>query len=85
VTHDALKLPGLTKEQSDLVTEQLPVANPHMLYAEFSSHGYAVMEARADELRVDFVGVRSTLEPTSETFRLASFRVADGVPMVERA
>jgi alkaline phosphatase D len=85
ISHDALKLPGLTKEQSDLVTEQLPLANPHLKYAEFSTHGYAVMEARAEELRVDFVGVRSTREPTSETFKLASFRVADGVPVVERA
>jgi alkaline phosphatase D len=84
VTHNALNLLGLPQATSDLVTEQLPLLNPHLKYAEFSVHGYAVMEARPDELRVDFMGVRTITQPTSEVYRLASFRVPDGVPAVQR-
>ncbi len=84
VTHNALSLPGLSKEQSDLITANLPVTNPHLRFADFSTHGYVVMEARPDELRVDFVGVSSVVTPTAERVAVASFRVADGSPVVQR-
>lgn len=84
VTHNSLTLPGLTKEQSDVITNNLPVTNPHLRFADFSRHGYVVMEARADELRVDFKGVSSVTTPTAEPVAVASFRVASGTPEVQR-
>jgi len=58
--------------------------NPHMTYSNQSSKGYAVLEARADELRVEYRGVRTTQLPQSAPFTLARFRVPRGTAQVER-
>jgi phosphodiesterase/alkaline phosphatase D-like protein len=58
--------------------------NPHMVYSNQSSKGYAVLEARPDELRVEYRGVRTTQQPTSVPFTLARFRVPRGTAQVER-
>lgn len=58
--------------------------NPHMVYSNQSTKGYAVVEARPGELRVDYRGVRTTQQQTSTPFTLASFRVPRGAAQVER-
>jgi alkaline phosphatase D len=58
--------------------------NPHMAYSNQSSKGYAVLEARPDELRVEYRGVRTTQQPTSAPFTLARFRVPRGTAQVDR-
>lgn len=82
VTHDSLSLPGLDQASSDLVAERLPVANPHLKYANFGPHGYAVLEATAEALRVDFRVADTVLAPRAEVSTLASFEVASGDPRV---
>jgi alkaline phosphatase D len=57
--------------------------NPHMRYSNQSVKGYAVLEARPEELRVTYRGVRTTQADTSDAFDLARFRVPRGEPRVE--
>jgi alkaline phosphatase D len=82
ISHDALNATGRSPEEDALLTERIQQANPHLRYANFRHHGYAVLEARPDELRVDFRAVRSVREQRSDTFTLKSFRVAAGDPRV---
>ncbi|MBA3327124.1 MAG: alkaline phosphatase D family protein [Solirubrobacterales bacterium] len=84
VSHDGIEVVG-DEQQSALVTDRIVLSNPHLRYAKFGVRGYSVLEARPDELRVDFKGVRSVLAPTSETYLLKSFRVAAGTPRVRPA
>jgi len=57
--------------------------NPHIRYSNQSVKGYAVMEARPDELRVTYRGARTTQADTADVFDLARFRVQRGQPRVE--
>ena len=57
--------------------------NPHFAYANQSSKGYAVLEARPDELLVTYKGVGTTQQPTSPPVTLARFRVPRGRAEVE--
>ena len=57
--------------------------NPHYAYANLSVKGYGVLEARSDELRVEFKGVRTIRSRSSDAFSLARFRVRSGTPDVE--
>ena len=57
--------------------------NPHFVYANQSSKGYAVLEAKPDELLVTYKGVGTTQQPSSPPFTLARFRVPRGVAEVE--
>jgi alkaline phosphatase D len=68
-----------------LLTDRIQQVNPHIAYTDTERRGYAVAEARADELRVEFKSPRSILTPTSAIERLAAFRVAAGSTTVERA
>ncbi len=58
--------------------------NPHIIQANLVRRGYGVLEARPDELLVDFRAVGTTQEPTSPVDTLARFRVARGEARVER-
>ncbi len=84
ISHDALTLPNLNEQQSALVTERLPVANPHLKFAHFRNHGYVVMEAGPDSLEVTFRAVDTVKQPASNAFDLARFRVRSGVPVAEQ-
>jgi len=57
--------------------------NPHFTYANQSSKGYALLEAKPDELLVTYKGVGTTQTPTSAPFTLARFRVPRGAAEVE--
>jgi alkaline phosphatase D len=57
--------------------------NPHIKYSNQEFKGYGVLEARPDELRVDFKAVRSTKARRSSTFTLQRFRVRRDRPQVE--
>jgi alkaline phosphatase D len=56
--------------------------NPHIKYDEQLSRGYGVLEARADELLVEYRGVEAR-ERSTEARTVGRFRVARGVPRVE--
>lgn len=58
--------------------------NPHFVQADLARRGYGVLEARPDELLVDFRSVGTTQQPQSAVETLARFRVASGTPRVER-
>ena len=76
---------GLAANEADAQTLESGVAsnNPHIVYNEQLAKGYAVLEARPDELLVKFRGVRSIREPESEVFTLQEFRVPSGTADVE--
>ena len=57
--------------------------NPHFAYANQSSKGYAVLEAKPDELLVTYKGVGTTQAPASAPFTLARFRVPRGAAEVQ--
>jgi alkaline phosphatase D len=81
VSHDPLNLTG-EPQTSAALANRVMLANPHLVYAQFQYRGYAVLEARPDELLVDFKGVRGVDEPRSETFLARSFRVERGSTVV---
>jgi alkaline phosphatase D len=72
----------LTREQFAAVTTNVRITNPHIKYDEQVSRGYGLLEATADELRVDFRGVEAR-ERSTEVRTVGRFRVARGVPRVE--
>jgi alkaline phosphatase D len=80
ISHNALTLPGLSEEQSALVTENLPVVNPHLKFAHFRRHGYVVTEFGDERATFDFRVVDSVLEESSPVSTLARFEVLSGVP-----
>jgi alkaline phosphatase D len=57
--------------------------NPHFVYSNQSSKGYAVLEAKPNELLVTYKGVGTTQQPTSAPVTLARFRVPRGQAEVE--
>ncbi|HNN50154.1 MAG TPA: alkaline phosphatase D family protein [Pseudomonadota bacterium] len=58
-------------------------ANPHWSFVDLLTRGYAVVEARPDELLVTLRGVETTFEPQSDVFDVAVFRVAKGSKVIE--
>jgi alkaline phosphatase D len=66
------------------VTDRIQAINPHITYADTARRGYAVIEARPDELLVDFRYPETVFAPTSPVRTLASFKVASGSTTVER-
>ena len=61
----------------------LKANNPHYRYSNSEKRGYAVVEARRDELLVTFRSPASTETEESPVSDQASFRVATGTPEVE--
>ncbi len=59
--------------------------NPHIKFSNQSFKGYAVLEARPDELLVEYRAPRTVKSPSSSVFTLQGFRVENGVPRVEPA
>jgi len=57
--------------------------NPHIEFVDTDFKGYGVLEARKEELRVDYRAVRSIARPRSPAFTLQRFRVQSGRPNVE--
>ena len=72
----------LSKEQFLLVSNNLPLTNPHLKYQEQSSRGYGVLEASPSELKVTFKAV-DAMRRTSATRTIGRFRVQRGNPRVE--
>ena len=72
----------LTKEQTEAITTQINLTNPHLKYDEQESRGYGLVEATSDELRVEFRAVEAR-ERSTEARTIGSFRVASGEPRVE--
>jgi len=70
------------REQSTLLTNNLRVTNPHIKYTEQQSRGYGILEARQEELLVEFKGV-DAMNKGAPARSLGRFRVASGSPRVE--
>jgi phosphodiesterase/alkaline phosphatase D-like protein len=68
-----------------LVSDRIREPNPHITFVDTEHRGYAVVEARQDELRVDFRFPETVKTPTSPVRTLAAFKVAAGSTEVERA
>ncbi len=51
-------------------------SNPHLAYSEPARHGYAVIEAGPDELRVRLRAARTIYAPTSPTTTIATLGIA---------
>jgi alkaline phosphatase D len=58
-------------------------SNPHWKFVEFTRRGYGVLEARPEELRVDFRAPTTTTTPDAPVETLARFSVRRGRPEVE--
>ncbi len=56
---------------------------PHIRYSNQEFKGYGLLEARSDELRVEYRAVRSTKTRKSGVFTLQRFRVPLNRPRVE--
>ncbi len=72
----------LPPEQLTLISNNLPLVNPHLKYQEQQSRGYAVLHASPDELRVEYKAV-DALRRSSSTRSIGRFRVARGNPRVQ--
>jgi alkaline phosphatase D len=72
----------LTNEQNLLLTQQIRTVNPHLKYDEQLSRGFGLLEARPDELLVEFRAVDSQKQ-AAEARTIGRFRVASGTPRVE--
>ncbi len=72
------------RETAALLTDQAVYANnPHIRYSDQAFKGYGVLEARRDELRVEYRKAATTQKPRSRVSTLQRFRVETGVPRVE--
>jgi alkaline phosphatase D len=65
-------------------TDNVRGQNPHMAYADTKHRGYCVLTAGARELTAEFRAPRTALEPQSEVFTIARFRVPAGRQRVEQ-
>ena len=72
----------LTREQIVLLSNNLKTTNPHLRYTEQKSRGYGILEARRDELLVEFKGVDAKARG-AEARSIGRFRVPAGRPRVE--
>ena len=70
-------------DEAVVVTERVTTTNPHMAYTEQRRKGYGVLEARRDELLVEYKAVESVEMRPSPAFTLQRFRVARGSTAVE--
>ena len=62
----------------------IPANNPHLVFSNLKDHGYALVEATSDELKVDYRSPRTTQEKKSPARTLASFTVERGKPEVQQ-
>jgi alkaline phosphatase D len=59
-------------------------ADPHLTYAEWEHHGYAVVTADADKLVGEFKAVSDTKVPNGTASTLATFQVDSGTPKLHQ-
>ncbi len=62
----------------------LPVADPHIIYADFDRRGYGVLSLNREEARCDFRSPKTVMKKGSQIETIASFRVAAGSTNVEQ-
>ena len=72
----------LSREQLLLVSNNLPLVNPHLKYQEQASRGYGVLEASPTELKVTYKAVDSQRRG-SATRTIGRFLVRRGDPHVQ--
>ncbi|MEA2348329.1 MAG: alkaline phosphatase, partial [Thermoleophilaceae bacterium] len=58
----------------------IPVDNPHFVYSNLIRHGYGLVTANSDELRVDYRSPKTTQTKGSPVNTIASFTVERGTP-----
>ena len=74
---------GLPPDQLKLISNNLPVVNPHYRFFDQENRGYGVVEARPDELRVEFRAVTARPARSATPRVVARLRVARGNPRVQ--
>ncbi|GAA1212219.1 alkaline phosphatase D family protein [Prauserella alba] len=80
---DYLNLPPRTLS---LVVEALiKLANPHVKYLDFDSHGFSVLEVTPAQVRMDWFRLADRADPASTAEVTASYRVPAGSEKLERA
>ena len=60
------------------------LVNSHLAYVDQRHHGYCVMTASPDEMRVDFRHVSTVRQPQAPVSSARSYRVQPGHPVLER-
>ena len=73
---------GISPDQAAAPYRAAVAANPHIKYNELLSRGFGILEARPDELLVQYRAV-NTETHTTDSRQIGRFRVAPGVPRVE--
>ena len=88
-------VPSVTSDNTNELLQSAPGAallaegdtravNPHLALVDQVRHGYCVLEASADEVRVDFKHVADRTDPRSPVSSTYRLRVPRGRPVLER-
>lgn len=80
---DYLRVPPRTL--SLVVEAVLKLANPHVKYLDFDSHGFSVLEVTPEAVRMDWFRLADRTDPDSSAEVTASYRVPAGTNKLERA
>ncbi|WP_461110455.1 alkaline phosphatase D family protein [Streptomyces calidiresistens] len=86
VTSDNLDdILGVPPQTVSLVAEAaIRTANRHVKWVDLDSHGYGVLEVRADGTQMDYYAVTDRADPAAGTRHLRSYRAAAGTGRLER-
>ncbi|EHR61246.1 alkaline phosphatase D family protein [Saccharomonospora cyanea] len=86
VTSDNLDdLLGVPPRTASLAVESaIRLANPHVRYLDFDSHGYSVLEVSPSAVQMDWYTLHDRTDPASEARHSVSYRVAAGTQRVTR-
>ncbi|MBB3052714.1 alkaline phosphatase D [Prauserella isguenensis] len=79
---DYLNLPPRTL--SLVVEAVIKLANPHVKYLDFDSHGFSVLEVTPAHVRMDWFRLADRADPASAAEVTASYRVPAGTDRLER-
>ncbi|MBB0246098.1 alkaline phosphatase [Streptomyces alkaliphilus] len=86
VTSDNLDdILGVPPQTVSLIAEAaIRAANRHVKWVDLDSHGYGVLEVRADGTRMDYYAVTDRTDPAAGSRHLRSYRAAAGTGRLER-
>ncbi|WP_255375842.1 alkaline phosphatase [Saccharomonospora sp. CUA-673] len=86
VTSDNLdEILGVPPRTLSLVVEAvIKLANPHVKYLDFDSHGFSVLQVTPEAARMDWFRLADRTDPDSSAEVTASYRVLAGTNKVER-
>ncbi|GAA1230646.1 alkaline phosphatase D family protein [Prauserella halophila] len=68
-----------------VVEAAIKLANPHVKYLDFDSHGFSVLDVTPEQVRMDWFRLADRADPASAAEVTASYRVPAGTGGLERA